>query len=123
MLETTSAGFHRGDIFQNLTKQLLDLGVVFTKATQQNVTRELVRQEENILAMLTSFNFLLKSRDTSMDAICKQAGRGPDAVTLNDIVAPFVEAYKRMEEENNEVDFTDAIIRATDLCNNGHRPD
>ena len=123
LLETTSAGFHRGDIFQNLTKQLLDLGVVFTKATQQNVTRELVRQEENILAMLTSFNFLLKSRDTSMDAICKQAGRGPDAVTLNDIVAPFVEAYKRMEEENNEVDFTDAIIRATDLCNNGHRPD
>lgn len=28
-----------------------------------------------------------------------------------------------MEEENNEVDFTDAIIRATELCNDGHRPD
>ena len=28
-----------------------------------------------------------------------------------------------MEQENNEVDFTDAIIRATELCNNGHRPD
>jgi len=123
LLETYSAGFHRGDVFQKLTKQLLDLGVVFTKATQQNVARELVRQEENILAMLTSFNFLLKSRDTSMDTIRQQAGRGPDAVTINDIVAPFVDAYKRMEEENNEVDFTDAIIRATELCNNGHRPD
>ena len=123
LLETSSAGFHRGDVFHVLTKQLLDLGAVFSKATQQNVARELVRQEENILAMLTAFNFLLKSRDTSMENIRQQAGRGPDAVTLNDIVAPFVEAYRRMEEENNEIDFTDAIIRATELCNNGHRPD
>lgn len=123
LLETSSAGFHRGDVFQVLTKQLLNLGTVFSKATQQNVARELVRQEENILAMLTAFNFLLKSRDTSMENIRQQAGQGPDAVTVNDIVAPFVEAYRRMEEENNEIDFTDAIIRATELCNNGHRPD
>ena len=123
LLETSSAGFHRGDVFQVLSKQLLDLGAVFSKATQENVARELQRQEENILGMLTAFNFLLKSRSRSMDDIRREAGRGPDAVTLNDIVAPFVEAYRRMEEENNEIDFTDAIIRATDLCNNGHRPD
>lgn len=123
LLETSSAGFHRGDVFQNLSRQLLDLGAVFTKATQQNVARELVRQEENILAMLTSFNFLLKSRETSMEAIRQQVGCGPDAVTINDIVSPFVDAYRKMEEENNEVDFTDTIINATELCNNGHRPD
>lgn len=122
LLETSSAGFHRGDVFQNLTKQLMDLGVTFIKATQQSVARELVRQEENILAMLTSFNFLLKSRDTPMEAIRQQVDQGPDAVTINDIVAPFVEAYRKMEEENNEIDFTDAIIRATELCNNGYRP-
>ncbi len=123
LLETSSAGFHRGDVFQILTKQILDLGAVFSKATSQSVSRELVRQEENILAMLTSFNFLLKSRDRTMDDITRQVGRGPDAITVNDIIAPFVEAYRQMEEENNEVDFTDAIIRATELCNNGHRPD
>lgn len=123
LLETSSAGFHRGDVFQNLSKQLLDMGAVFSKATQQNVARELQRQEENILSMLTAFNFLLKSRSRSMDDIRHEVGSGPDAVTVNDIVAPFVEAYSRMEEENNEIDFTDAIIRATELCNNGHRPD
>ena len=123
LLETSSAGFHRGDIFQVLTKQLIDIGVVFSKATQQNVARELLRQEENILGMLTAFNFLLKSRSRSLDDIRREVGRGPDAVTINDIVAPFVEAYSRMEKENNEIDFTDAIIRATNLCNNGHRPD
>lgn len=123
LLETTSAGFHRGDVFQNLSSQLINLGAVFTKATHKNVARELVRQEENILAMLTSFNFLLKSRDTSIEVIRKQVGRGPDAVTINDIVSPFVEAYRKMEDENNELDFTDAIVLATELCNNGHRPD
>jgi len=123
LLETSSAGFHRGDVFENLGKQLLNLGAVFSKATQQNVARELQRQEENILGMLTAFNFLLKSRDRTMDDIRREVGRGPDAVTINDIVAPFVEAYARMEKENDEIDFTDAIIRATDLCNNGHRPD
>ena len=123
LLETSSAGFHRGDVFQNLSKQLQDLGAVFSKATQQNVARELQRQEENILGMLTAFNFLLKSRSRSMNDIRREVGTGPDAITINDIVAPFVEAYARMEEENNEIDFTDAIIRATELCNNGHRPD
>lgn len=123
LLETCSAGFHRGDVFQILSKQLLDLGVVFSKATQQNVARELQCQEENILGMLTAFNFLLKSRDKTIDQIRREAGNSPDIITINDIVAPFVEAYARMEEEKNEIDFTDSIIRATELCNNGHRPD
>ena len=123
LLETSSAGFHRGDVFQKLSQQLLDLGAVFSKATHQSVSRELLKQEENILAMLTAFNFLLKSRDRTMDDIVQQVGKGPDAITVNDIIAPFVNTYRQMEQENNEVDFTDAIIWATDLCNNGYRPD
>lgn len=123
LLETSSAGFQRGDVFRNLSKQLLDLGAVFSKATNQSVSRELLRQEENILAMLTSFNFLMKSRNRTMEEITQQVGRGPDAITVNDIIAPFVEAYRQMELDNNEMDFTDTIIRATELCNNGHRPD
>ena len=123
LLETSSAGFHRGDVFLVLAKQLLDLGAVFSKATQKDVAHELVRQEENILNMLTAFNFLLKSRNVSIEDIRQQAEGSPDAVTFNDIVVPFIEAYAQMEEETKEIDFTDAIIRATDICNNGHRPD
>ncbi len=123
LLETSSAGFHRGDVFQTLSSQLLDLGVVFSKATHKNVSRELLRQEENILGMLTSFNFLHKSRDRTMEEIIKLVRGGPDAITVRDIIAPFVEAYRQMEQEENEVDFTDAIIQATNLCENGHQPD
>ena len=122
LLETTSAGFHRGDVFSNLSRQLREQGVVFNSAASQGMSRELQRQEESILNMLTAFNFLLKSKDTTIDIIQKQASR-QDSITLNDIVIPFVEEYRRLEGERNEIDFTDAIIRATELCNNGYRPD
>lgn len=123
LLETTSAGFHRGDVLLNLSKQLLDLGAVFTKVTNQNVSHELARQEENILAMLTAFNFLLKSKAATIESIRHKINDRADAITINSIVAPFVNAYKKMEDETCQIDFTDAILQATDLCNNGHRPD
>ena len=123
LIETTSAGFHRGDVFHVLTQQLKDLGVVFNESINQNLSRELVRQEESILNMLTSFNFLLKSRDKSIESIRRQAFMTIDWFTVNELVTPFIEAYRKMEKDNNLIDFTDAIIRATELCNNGYRPD
>ena len=123
LLETSSAGFHRGDVLRNLSQQLLDLGAVFSRVSNQSVSHELARQEENILAMLTAFNFLLKSRAASIDSIRYKVNDRADAITINSIVMPFVRAYKQMEEEAGQIDFTDAIIQATDLCNNGHRPD
>ena len=123
LLETSSAGFHKGDLFQTLSQQLLDLGVVFSQTSNQNISRELARQEENILNTLTSFNFLLKSRNADLSQIRYKVALSPDRILLNDIAAPFVEAYRQMEEEREEIDFTDAIIRATEICNSGHRPD
>ena len=67
LLESSSAGFHRGDVFQKLSEQLLGLGIVFQTASKENMSRELRRQEDNILAMLTSFNFLLKSRNKTLN--------------------------------------------------------
>ena len=123
LLETSSADFHRGDVFENLLKQLQDLGVAFSKTTPKEVSRELIRQEVNILSVLKSFIFLLKSRGTSLNEIRQQVTKGSDRFILNDIIAPYVDAYGQLEEEFGEIDFTDAIIQATDLCNHGHRPD
>nr|MCR5520265.1 UvrD-helicase domain-containing protein [Bacteroidales bacterium] len=123
MLATFSAGFHRGDVFEKLEVDLKNEGVVFRNDTRLNVSRELERQEESILAMLNSFNFLLKSKGVTLDEVRNQVVSGADRITINDIVEPFVKAYRQMELDNNEIDFTDAIIRATELCNNGHRPD
>ena len=123
LLETSSAEFHRGDVFTKLASKLNSFGITFTSAGSDKMSRELARQEESILGMLKSFNFLLKSKDTTMSAVAAQAALSKDRVTLNEIVAPFVNEYRKMEEERGEIDFTDAIIRATELCDNGHRPD
>lgn len=123
LLETSSAGFHRGDVFTDLAAKLNALGITFSSAGSDKMSRELVRQEENILGMLTAFNFLLKSKDTTMSSVAAQAAFSKDRITLNEIVTPFVNGYRKMEEERGEIDFTDAILRATELCKNGHRPD
>ena len=123
LLYTTSAGFHRGDVFTKLEQELKKEGVVFSDKTSLNISRELERQEESILAMLTSFNFLLKSKAIALDDVRAQISERSDRIVLNDIIIPFVNQYRQMEEDNKEIDFTDAIIRATELCKNGYRPD
>ena len=123
LLETSSADFHRGDVFEKLGKRLQELDVVFTCATQDSISRELLKQEENILAMLTSFNFLLKSKKGTTDSILGIIGNEDDRITVKDVASPFVKAYQQMEKELNMIDFTDAILWATDLCNKGHRPE
>lgn len=122
LLETTSAEFHRGDVFSSLSTKLKALGISFSSTGSDRMSRELVRQEENILGMLKSFNFLLKSTDTSLSSVIAQAGVSNYRLTLNEIVVPFVNEYRKLEKERNEIDFTDSIIHATELCNNGHRP-
>ncbi|MBQ9173962.1 MAG: UvrD-helicase domain-containing protein [Bacteroidales bacterium] len=122
LIETTSAGFQRNDVFTTLAKQLTDLGVVFNPTNSTGLSRELAKQEENILNTLTAFLFLLKSQGASPDEVRKQADK-KDRPMLDNIVFPFISAYNDIEGKKEEIDFTDAIIEATRLCNNGHRPD
>ena len=123
LLETTSADFASGEIYSKLTKLLYGQGAVFNTANKATISHELQTQEENILNLLTSFNFLLKSRSRTIQEICAYPLIGQDRFVIQSIIAPFIYAYNKMEEELGEIDFTDAINMAADLCNNGHRPD
>lgn len=123
LLETTSAAFKRGDVFEKLSEQLISLGAVFNFSANKDLSRDLARQEELILNMLTAFNHLQKSRGINLDELREGVTAPQDMFLLDEIVLPFVREYNRMEDEGNVIDFTDAIIRATDYCNNGHKPD
>lgn len=122
LLETFSAGFHRGDVFQKLEKDLKRLGAKFNDSCSGEISHSLIKQEESILDMLTAFNFLLKSGNHTLDEIERQAF-GNERMTINELVVPFVQSYLQMERDEEEIDFTDAIIEATILCNNGCRPE
>jgi len=123
LLVTTSGGFHRGDVFLELACQLSEQGVRFSSPKEGSISRELARQEEGIIGMLSAFNFLLKSKDATLEEIRERIIYPVDRALYDGIVSPFVKTYRRTEEERGEIDFTDAIIRATALCNEGHRPD
>ena len=123
LLETTSADFQSGEVFGKLKRMLYSQGAEFDYSRKDNISHELQKQEENILNLLTSFNFLLKSRSRKLEDIQQHVVLANDSFTLNKIIAPFVNAYNEMAEEQGKIDFTDAINMATELCNNGHRPD
>lgn len=122
LLETSSADFHSGDVFLKLERLLHSHGIRTDNGRSNELSREIARQEQSILDMLTSFNFLLRSKGESVEQLRKEVRRR-DRETIGGIVIPFVERYKEMCREKDSIDFTDAIIEATSLCNGGHRPD
>lgn len=62
LLETRSADFHNENVFLKLERQLHSLGIRTDNGRSNDLSREIARQEQSILDMLTSFNFLLRSR-------------------------------------------------------------
>ena len=121
LLETRSADFHNGDVFLKLETQLHLLGIRTDNGRCNDLSREIARQEQSFLDMLTSFNFLLRSKGESIEQLRKEVSRH-DRETINGIVIPFIERYKEICHEKECIDFTDTIIEATALCNGGHRP-
>ena len=122
LLETRSANFHKGDVFDVLLAQLKRNGYVETLAihNNDNISRELVHQEESILNMLTAFTFLLKSKENGVARIDDLNIDYCDRLTINQVVRPFLLEYEREQKVAVEIDFVDAIIRATEICKNGH---
>ncbi|MCQ2159467.1 MAG: UvrD-helicase domain-containing protein [Bacteroidales bacterium] len=123
LLETRSADFHRGDVFEILDKQLKECGLekYNYQKNKDVVSRELAKQEQSILDMLTAFTFLLKSKGMQPNSLDSLGIERKDKVTVNQIIKPYLLAYQKRSNDTREIDFVDAINMATDLCNNGHR--
>lgn len=123
LIETRSADFHRGDVFEVLMAQLKENGFVERpfKRNNDNISRELVQQEQSILDMLTAFTFLLKSKGLGTKNLEQFNIARSDQATIDQIVKPFLREYEKMQQEFGEIDFIDAILKATEICNSGHR--
>lgn len=122
LLETRSADFHSCDVFLKLDRQLRSVGVNIDETSSGAFSRELAQQEHTILDMLSSFNFLLRSKGETLDQLRKET-RPRDRDTINGIIIPFVNRYRKLCQEKGVIDFVDAIIKATELCEKDHRPD
>jgi DNA helicase-4 len=137
LIETTSADFRDGTVEAKLRQQLIRYGVPIKERTDEELYELLVKRnrkvEKSVYTLILSFITLMKANEKTIDGLLKdlepKATDSPLAnampqdirskVILTDIIKPFYEEYERTLNRNYEIDFTDAIIQATDLCRKG----
>lgn len=123
LIETTSAMFNDGTWKDRLTKQLRCYGIPVKPIPDEQIYADAVRSrhqmEDNLISLISSFINLMKSNFLSLPDIKRQAESKKDQRTLyiiNHIIAPMYQQYCDALAANNEIDFTDAIVQATELC-------
>lgn len=132
MIETTSAMFLDGTIYQKLEEKLKQFDIKLRPLTEEEKFDKLVRRnktmEQVILQLITSFITLMKSNRTTfekiLETIKKDPHKRPDFIErsrflLFDIFQPIYNEYQKALEENKQIDYTDLILKATDVCEQG----
>lgn len=126
LIYTTSAMFHDGSIWKHLEQQLKAHGVNVHQLTSEELFSRLVQRdkglERSIFKLLEQFTTLQKTNLVNIDELIKNAEEKEDARSvyiITNIMKPFVEYYNRELSHYNIIDFTDAILQATQLCNRG----
>ena len=126
LIETTSADFRNGTVEDKLLSQLRCCGVPVKKRTDQELYDLLVKRnrklEKSVYTLILSFITLMKANEKDIDGLfmdLRYNANSRNKAILTDIIKPFFEEYERTLKENYEIDFTDAIIQAADLCREG----
>lgn len=132
LLETTSAMFQDGTIFENLTEQLRRHNVKMRPLSEEGKIERLVKRnkkmEDSILQLITTFIALMKSNrstpESILDTIKKEQPKRHDFIErsrfmLYEIFMPMFNEYQKTLLEKKEIDYTDLILKATDICEAG----
>lgn len=123
LLTTSSADFHYYDI-RNKLKVLLEAAGVPIKEKTENELYEIIlpkdnKQEKVFIRLIATFITLAKSSCKSLSDILKLAENEKDERSeffLKNIIQPVYERYAKKLKNSNQIDFTDAILQATDIC-------
>lgn len=133
LIETTSANFHNGNVESVLRSQLAKYGVPIKERTDRELYDMLVKRnrqlEKTVFTLLLSFVTLMKANEKTIDGLLEtikpqenglnSAKDQRNSYILTEVVKPFFDAYQEELAKNYEIDFTDAIIQATELCRQG----
>lgn len=132
LIETTSAMFHDGSIYVKLTEQLKQYGIELSPLTEDEMFDKLVkrnkRMEDSLLQLISSFIALMKSNrsnpESILNTIKKDQPNRPDFIErsrfmLYEIFTPIFNEYQKTLAEKKQIDYTDLILKATDICESG----
>lgn len=123
LLTTSSADFHYYDIRDKL-KIILETAGIPLEEKKIVELYDLVlppksKQEKAFIRLIMTFITLLKSSCKSIKEVIQQAERADDErneFVIKNIFLPVYERYKLILKDLNQIDFTDAILQATDIC-------
>lgn len=124
LIYTTSADFHNNNIRTRLRTILSKVGVPLRDVSVDELIEKIMSRskslENALLQMTQSFINLVKANDKSLDdiiAIANARGDKRDVFVIDKIMKPLWLAYNKELADRDEIDFTDAIVKATKYCN------
>ena len=127
LLITTSADFHNSDIKDKLRKVLDDAGVPIQEKTDDELYEMLLpkdsKQEKAFIRLVITFVTLLKSSCKSVEEVLIQVQDADDernVFMIKNIFQPVYERYISALRSSNQIDFTDAVLQATEICRTSH---
>lgn len=120
LLYTSSADFNYFVIKEKLKDMLIDAGVKCQEKTMEElyamVLPEGSKREKAFIRLAVTFATLLKSSCKSLSAIlAKNEDKRTDFIIRN-IFKPVYDNYQAELQKRGQIDFTDAILTATELC-------
>ena len=127
LLVTSSADFLYSDIKNKLRKLLKHAGVPINEKTDEELYNLVLpkgsKQEQVFIRLVVTFVTLLKSSCKSVEDVLKQAKKAEDkrsVFIIKNIFQPIYERYSNALNDSNQIDFTDAILNATEICRASH---
>lgn len=122
MIETTSAEFYAGDPRVIVRHKLQKAGIPLHPLKMDQVYEELVQRdkylEKNVLDLISAFITLMKANDEKIEHVLEQHPSPRTSFILQHMIEPVYRAYEKYLTLHHEIDFTDAILKATEICNN-----
>ena len=132
LMETTSAMFHDGTIYQKLSEMLQENNIPMRPLTEDEKFDKLVRRnkrmEDALLQLISTFIALMKSNrstpESILEVIKKDKPKRLDFIErskfmLFEIFMPMFNEYQKSLAEKKQIDYTDLILKATDICETG----
>ena len=128
MISTSSADFRYHNIRDFLKKQFIQNGVPVHEKTDDEICELILPenspQEKAFIRLIITFITLMKSRCVSINDVLKKAHYDEHSTfTIKNIIKPVYDAYALELQKRKELDFTDIILQATELCKSSHPVD
>lgn len=127
LLVTSSADFYYHDIKKQLKKLLKGAGVPIHEINDAELYDLVLpkgsKQEKAFIRLVVTFITLVKSSCKSIKEVIREAKEADDersVFIIENIFQPVYELYIQALSDTKQIDFTDAILQATEICRTQH---